>query len=158
MKCDCGASIDVDPTDYTFKLPEGQIENVLAEIECPNPECDRTLFVTVKLALDCFTKDDYKNTKVDWKTIGYGRTVFFSSNPYEVFLKGKRTFHSGLKDGTSINVLYLKSKSDNFNYNLVVEVMDDGGMMALYGNEKPLTPAGFESWTEESMRTVKITI
>ena len=158
MKGDCGASIDVDPTDYTFKLPEDQIENVLAEIECPNPECNRTLFVTVKLAFDCFTKDDYKNTKVNWKTIVCGRTVFLSSRPYLVFLKVKRSFHSGLKKGTSINVLYLKSKSENFNYNLVVEVMDNGDMMALYGNEKPLTPAGFESWTEESMKTLKINI
>jgi len=149
LKCECGKIVNVEAIDYNIKLPETKDENLLAQVKCTNPECKKTLFVRAKLTLDCSDVDDRINTRVDWETIRLGSTVYIDSAPYEVAMKVIRKIQTDNGLEVPLKVLYLRTVGGI--YNIVGEVMGNGEILVLWGDEEPLTPAGYESWTEDGL-------
>ncbi|MCK4666885.1 hypothetical protein KAU33_09060 [Candidatus Dependentiae bacterium] len=92
----------------------------------------------------------YEPKFYEMKKIFVGDIISIKNNDYEVVFK----LH--LKHSSSDmyrKLIYLKpiSKGEN----VIAEVWGDGILNFMIGEEKPLTPEGFQSWTEEKLQSLK---
>ena len=150
VTCECGREVDVDFTTENIKLQKKLTNGLIGEQKCPNPDCDKKIFVNATFATRCFDAYAFINSKVDWNEVKSGAVVYVDKCPYTIALKSIRKIKTPENLEISMHLLYLRSRSGE--YNVVGEVLKSGAIALVYGREEPLTPAGYESWSEEKLR------
>ena len=150
VTCECGREVDVDFTSENIKLQKKLTNGLIGEQKCPNPDCDKKIFVNATFATRCINADAFINSKVDWYEVKSGTVVYVDKCPYTIALKSIRKIRTPDNVEMSMHLLYLRSR--NGYYNVVGEVLKSGAIALVCGREEPFTPSGYESWTEEKLR------
>lgn len=152
VKCECGKKVNVYFTEDNISLSNKSHEILLGKGKCSNPLCNKTIFVSANITINYVDTEKYINSKVNWEGVKVGSTVYVDKCLYKIALKSIRTIRTEDNLEVPLSILYLRSSDSH--YNVVGEVVNDGSIVLMYGKEEPLTPAGYESWNEEKLKTI----
>lgn len=152
VTCECGTEVDVDFTTENIKLQKRLTNGLIGEQKCPNPDCDKKVFVNATFATRCINADAFINSKVDWEKVRTGTVVYVDRCAYTIALKTIRKIRTISNVEMSIYLLYLRSRSGK--NNVLGEVLKSGSIALVYEKEEPLTPSGYQSWTEDELRKI----
>lgn len=148
VECKCGRRVEMDFTKTFINMPHSGYDILIGEQKCPNPDCDRTIYVNGNITVAHTGEKNWLDSKVDWEEAKIGDIVYLNRCPYEIALKSIRNISSI----TSINVIHLRSKSGD--YNLVGAVTDNGTVFMISGRDKTVSPAGYETWEEKKINGI----
>lgn len=148
VECKCGRKVEIDFSKTFINMPHSGYDILIGEQKCPNPDCDRTIFINANITVAHTGEENWINSKVNWKEAKIGDIIYVDRCPYEIALKSIRRAIAEEYAGFRTHLIYLRSKSGD--YNVIGEVKKDGSIFLHYGKDST-TPAGYETWSEEDI-------
>ncbi|MCK5014421.1 MAG: hypothetical protein KAS66_11435 [Candidatus Omnitrophica bacterium] len=130
----------------------------IAGKKCPNPQCDKTVYVEMNVSLGMTNSQFIQNTEVEWYKNKIGDKIYYRNFIYEIAFKEVRTSNDSSINKVPTLVLYLRSLSrfDNiapYN-NIVCKVKKDNSLSLIDSKTMKNEPPWYETWTEDQLRKI----
>lgn len=153
VECECGEIFDIDLDEKLYRARGTYDETTMGKMHCPNPDCNKTVYVNANVYAAVALDEDEKNPKVYWDEIELGQQMKYDDYLFEVAFKHVWTLEGEDIVPVATNLLYLRSFGARGN--LILEVRESGYMSLFNPSQAKYTTHGPMMWTEEGLKLIK---
>ena len=161
VTCECGREVDVDLPELFHSPPPPKNKNIPAPFagkQCTNPQCNKTIYITMEVSVATTNSQFIQDTEIDWDKNKVGDTVYFKEFLYEIAFKEVRTSGKPTIGNKPTLVLYLRSMS-RFNniapyQNIVCKLKKDNSLTFIDSKTMRTETPWYETWTEDQLRKI----